>query len=39
LDGMESGPYELVLEIRDAVSGGHIERREPFAVAAAPSTP
>jgi VWFA-related protein len=39
LDGMESGPYELVLEIQDAVSGGHIERREPFAVAAAPSTP
>jgi N-acetylglucosamine kinase-like BadF-type ATPase len=30
LDGLETGAYELRLEVRDQVSGARIERREPF---------
>jgi VWFA-related protein len=30
LDGMEPGAYELVLDVRDEVSGAHLHRREPF---------
>jgi VWFA-related protein len=35
LEGMAQGSYELVLEIRDAVSGGRVLRREPFKLAVA----
>ena len=33
LDGLETGAYELRLEVRDQVSGARIERREPFTLA------
>jgi hypothetical protein len=33
LDGMEAGGYELLLEIRDEVSGARLERHEPFTLA------
>ena len=33
LDGMEEGAYELMLEVRDEVGGGRVERREPFTLA------
>jgi hypothetical protein len=33
LDGMEEGAYELVLEVRDEVGGGRLERHEPFTLA------
>jgi hypothetical protein len=32
-DGLETGAYELRLEVRDQVSGARIERREPFTLA------
>ncbi len=33
LGGLLEGPYELVLDVRDEVGGGRIERREPFTIA------
>jgi hypothetical protein len=33
LEGLEAGAYELVLEVRDEVSGNRLVRREPFALA------
>jgi VWFA-related protein len=33
LGGLAEGPYELVLDVRDEVGGGRIERREPFSIA------
>jgi VWFA-related protein len=33
LDGLEEGPYELVLKLRDEVSGARIERVEAFTLA------
>jgi hypothetical protein len=33
LDGLETGAYELRLEVRDQVSGARIERRETFTLA------
>jgi len=33
LGGLAEGPYELVLDVRDEVGGGRIERREPFTIA------
>jgi VWFA-related protein len=35
LDGLAEGDYEVILEIVDEVSGRRVERREPFALAAA----
>ena len=32
LGGLAEGPYELVLDVRDEVGGGRIERREPFTI-------
>jgi VWFA-related protein len=32
LDGLAEGDYELVLEVRDEVSGDHLVRHEPFAL-------
>jgi hypothetical protein len=34
LDGMPAGPYDLVLDVRDEVSGARIKQREPFVVTA-----
>ena len=34
LEGMAEGSYDLVLKIRDETSGAHVERREPFTLAA-----
>lgn len=33
LDGLQEGDYELRLLVQDAVSGAHLERREPFTLA------
>jgi VWFA-related protein len=33
LEGLSSGSYELVLDVRDEVSQGEVERREPFTIA------
>jgi hypothetical protein len=33
LDGLETGEYELRLEVQDEASGARIERREPFTLA------
>jgi VWFA-related protein len=33
LDGMAEGSYELVLDVRDEVGDGRLERREPFRLA------
>ena len=33
LGGLPEGPYELVLDVRDEVGRGRIERREPFTIA------
>jgi hypothetical protein len=38
LDGLEEGPYDLVLEVRDEVSGAHVARREPFRLAREPES-
>ena len=32
LDGMAAGPYDLVLDVRDEVSGARVERHEAFAL-------
>ena len=32
LEGLEEGPYELVLEVQDEASGSRLVRREPFAL-------
>jgi VWFA-related protein len=34
LEGMAEGAYDLVLKVRDETSGTHLERREPFTLAA-----
>jgi VWFA-related protein len=39
LDGMEDGSYELVLGVRDEVSGDRLERREPFILARDAASP
>jgi len=36
LAGLPDGLYELVLDVRDEVGGGTIERREPFTIARRP---
>jgi VWFA-related protein len=33
LEGMEEGPYDLVLDVRDEVSGGRLKHRESFTLA------
>jgi VWFA-related protein len=33
LDGLPEGAYELVLDVRDDVGGGRLERRDPFTLA------
>ena len=33
LEGLKEGAYELVLDVRDEVGLGHVERREPFTIA------
>ena len=33
LDGLQEGPYELLLQVVDQVSGVSLERREPFVLA------
>jgi hypothetical protein len=33
LEGLPEGAYVLVLDVSDAVGGGHLERREPFTIA------
>jgi len=33
LDGLNEGSYDLVLDVRDRVSGGRLERHEPFVLA------
>jgi len=35
LEGMEEGPYDLVLDVRDEVSGARLKHREAFALARA----
>jgi hypothetical protein len=32
VDGWREGDYELVLSVRDEVTGARVERREPFAL-------
>jgi VWFA-related protein len=39
LEGMAQGAYELVLKIRDEVGDAHVERREPFTLAAEATSP
>jgi VWFA-related protein len=39
LAGMEEGSYDLVLEARDQVGGGQIERHEPFTLARSTASP
>jgi hypothetical protein len=33
LDGLEEGPYDLVLEVQDEVSGARLLHHEPFTLA------
>jgi hypothetical protein len=33
LDGLQEGPYDLLLEVHDDVSGARLERHEPFTLA------
>ncbi|HXB55935.1 MAG TPA: VWA domain-containing protein [Vicinamibacteria bacterium] len=33
LDGLQEGPYDLLLEVQDDVSGARLERHEPFSLA------
>ena len=36
MDGLPEGDYLLVLDVRDDVSGKHLERQEPFALRSGP---
>ena len=32
LEGLPAGPYELVIDVRDELTGQHVVRRESFVV-------